>query len=412
MKKINLIFCLSLCMQIAQAVPTLYPDSLRYQIKNRTDSELVADTVDRHRYYVLPPRNATSRVRSLHTINANIGFCQEIAQLQEYSRDTVDLLKKIQLQTIRNNLDYADSWALSKGAQYQLKNLVQTHHLDELKTIDEQLVHFEKRLFDLYGLYRDCNRECDLLKADIDSTQKFRDDLQKRRMDFVNSRLEAVRNYEKIKAEFEFHSEKARSIKQQNVELYQRMIDIRKDFNHMFDAHAKREGGRVAIMYESNWQSNLQRLRADNVHIKFEKIQTQNARIRTNGYSDSGLVVEGAILKFEFGGMSAEQNVLQMESYPDSFSGNAVLNLMGTCPIVYPQHYDATVPTTIEQMKYGLMVSYDFPSAMKYEVTARYNMYRMFEAIKSQGSRAGFFSTSTWTDEKEQSLFQDSFSVD
>lgn len=412
MKNISLFCQFILISPLAWAVPTLYPDSLRYQIKNRTDSELVSDTIDRHRYYVLPPRNAISRVRSMHTINANIGFCQEIAQLQDYSRDTVDLLKKIQHQTVRNNLDYADSWSRSKGAQYQLRNLVQAHNLDELKAIDEQVEIFEKRLLDLYGLYRDCRRECEILKADIDATQKFRDDLQRRRMEFVSSRLAAIQNYEKVKAEYEFQSQKATEIKKQNVELYQRMVDIRRDFNHMFDAHAKREGGRVAISFESHWQNNLQRLSADNAHIKFEKIQTQNTQIRTNGYSDSGLAIEGAILKFEFGGMSASQNILKLESYPDSFSGNAVLNLMGACPIIYPHHYDATVPTSIEQMKYGLMVSYDFPTAMRYEVTARYNMYRMFEAIRSQGSRAGFFSSSTWTDEKEQSLFQDSFSVD
>lgn len=399
----------------AQALPTLYPDYFNPNIRNPTNSNILADNESRNRFYVLPPNSSTASVKGLHTVTANVGFCSEIAKLQKYNSDTLDLLNSMKTKdlTTKNQLEQQNTKLVQ--ASEDLAKYVTSANLQELASLDIKVMQLEKRLDDLYIRYKKCSNDCAVLGQDIEDSQLLRTELITKRFELSSASLMASTEYERKKVFVATIKNNVEELQNNWQRIRSDLKDLYIDFNKMFDAHAAREGGRVAISYESGWNENLQRLSQQNPNYRFEKIQTKNANIKASAYSKNNLVVGGSVLAFDVGGQSANQNVngiLNLESYPESFSGNAVLNLLAVCPLLHPDWFDIKIPNLSENMSYGITVGYEYPAAMKYEVTAHYNMYRMYELIKSQGSSGGFFSSSSWSDHDEQEFFKDTFSVD
>lgn len=58
----------------AYALPTVYPTKVTYssEIKNTTNSNLVADDTDERVFYVMPPNSAKASVLGLHTMKFTI----------------------------------------------------------------------------------------------------------------------------------------------------------------------------------------------------------------------------------------------------------------------------------------------------------------------------------------------------
>lgn len=396
----------------AWAVPTLYPKYFTRQLQNPTDSSLLFDSIDPSRIYVLPPANEVSRVNGLHSLNANVGFCGEIAKLQKYNSDIVDRLHSLFGKYTQNMLDVRVSASNIRAMERLASLIAAQNNLNELAALDQSIGSYNERLDALYVQIKNCSQNCDLIKSDIESMQKFRDELMQKRQDFLAAHLKGVQDYERYKAEADAAAEKTEALRQQTKQSYQDLMDVYNDFNHMFAAYALREGGRVSISFLSHWSENIHKLQLANSGLKFEKIAVVNAQMRTNGYTPNKLETEGALISFEISGARANGEVLSFGAYPESFSGNATLNLLGVCPLLHPDQYDIPAPSSTEQMHYNMMVSYQYPAAFSYDVTVRYNLYRMAKAVHEAGTSGGFFSTSNWDDSYEEQIMKDSFQVD
>ena len=397
-------------MQV-QALPTLYPDNFNTGIRNTTNSNVVADNLNRTRFYVLPPSDAKAEVTGLHTVSANVGFCEEISKLQKYNLDTIGLLNSMKSKDLatKNILDQQNTKLAQ--ANEELSKFIATAHLQELASLDSKVIQLEKRLDELYARYKHCNQECGVLNKDIEDSQFLRTELTAKRFELSSADLIASTEYEQKKFYVTGIRNNVEDLQKNWKQIRSDLMDLYIDFNKMFDAHAGREGGRVAISFNSGWSENMRLLAIQNPNLRFEKIQTKNATIKASAYSRNNLVSGGAVLAFDVGGKSTN-DLLSLEAYPENFSGNAVLNLLGVCPLLHPDWFDIIVPKSVENMTYGITVGFEYPVAMKYEVTAHYNMNRMYELIKSQGTSGGFFSSSSWSDQSEQEFFKDSFSVD
>lgn len=127
---------------------------------------------------------------------------------------------------------------------------------------------------------------------------------------------------------------------------------------------------------------------------------------------DSQIPGAQAIIAYEVGGRS-ENGVLELSSYPESLAGNVVLSLVGACPALHPDWFN--IPTAVasgaDQMKYGLTVSYEYPSVFSINAKAQYNMYKMYQKIVESGSSGGFFNSNSWSSVEERNRFSDSFKV-
>lgn len=387
---------------LALAVPTLYPQNFNSNLRNATNSNVMFDSQDSTRFYVLPPHSSAAVIQNLHTVTANVGFCSEIADLQRYNADTLAQLNALKLKGSQMQVTLEQKKIDLKAANGKLAEYSALHKSDTSLMRYQELRSVTQRLSQLYDKLKTCGADCAEIQSQISILEDKKFELQ---------------NYElppelqslawKIDELETFIFQNGQSLQMLQADLR----DLYADFNRMFDAHAQREGGRVSISYDSHWTDNVNRLSLDNPGLRFEKIQTKNAGIKAGAYSKNNLLPGGSVLSFDVGGQSAGSQLL-LEAFPESFAGNAVLNLLAVCPLLHPEWFDLPAATSVKQMSYPLTVSYEYPASMNYEVTATYNMYRMYELIKTQGKSSGFFSSKSWSNQEEEQYFKDAFRVD
>lgn len=408
-----LILCALLYTSAAGAVPTLYPTSWDSRIKNYTSSSLLADSVQFDRYYVLPPNTAEAKVRSLSQATTNIGFCKELAAIQKYNLDALDIIKRLQDRKMQLDVEYKNTEVVLKSAQIEMAQFVTANNLLELDAIDRQIQSLDRKLNDLYTYSKTCTKTCDLILQDISQSQQNRNDLMNKRFDLSSSYMQQATEYEKRKQKIT-HLESARDQSADSLRRLQTEIrEMYTDYLSLYDAHAKREGAKISLDYSSVWTANVNRLNFDNPQRVFEKAPTKNVLIKADAHSKSNLLAGASILAFEISGQ-ATSAVLSMGSFPESFSGGATINLLSACPLFFPElfGFSASDPAVQPQnAKFGLIVSYEYPSLFKYNVEASYNLSRMYEVIKTQGKKGGLFSSKSWSDLQEREVFKDSFDV-
>jgi len=395
------------------AVPTIYPKSYSNTIRNNTNSSVVADSTDAYKYYVLPPSKVEVKVLSVNSVTANIGFCKEVADIQKYNADTLQLLNNLKQREYELLMLITSHEKKIREAKVAFAQYIKQKDLGKLIDYDNQLSEMNQRLDSLYSAYKNCSLNCGAIATDIENLQESRNRLEETRFLFVVSRSADTDEYLRQKREIEsLEGQKLASI--DTVKKVQ--ADLRElylDFISMYDAHVKREGAKITVEYDSGWTRNLSRLQMDNPHFRFEKISTQNAVVRADSYSN--LLPGASIIGFNFGGVGNINGPVSMEAYPEHFSGNATLNLLGACPILYPQLFGLPLNddrVNPQKMKFGLTVGYQFPSEFSYGVTVRYNMYKLYELTQKHGKKGGFFSSSSWSTKDENEYYKDAFNVD
>lgn len=393
----------------AWAVPTLYPDHFNAGIRNRTASGYLADTRDPRRFYVLPPGNAAMTIAGLHTVTANVGFCREIADLQKYNLDTLALINSMKTRDNETQARLTRDRQKLAVLTAELGQYAAQAGLEQVAALDAQIRRLELRLDHLYDRYRTCTLDCGALARDIQQSQTRRAELIDRRQALAAENFAAALDYDRRRSAALALENSVRQTETDWRQLRADLLELYTLFNRMFDAHAGREGGRVSVLYDSGWSRNVETLRRDNPGYSFERIPTRNAALMTaTGAGTPG----GALLSFQVAGGTGRDGALLLPAYPEAVTGQAVLNLLGVCPLLHPEWFTVPAGGGLSAMSYGLTASYDYPSAMKYEVTATYNLYRMYQLIKTQGESGGFFSSHSWSEQDEQLFFQDAFRVD
>ena len=402
----------SMLMSQAQALPTIYPKNTTYlsTIFNTTNSNLVADDTDMRVIYVMPPNSARSIVKGLHTINANVGFCKEMASLQKSSANIIskmDALTEEELNAKKANDEIRKKIA---EANEDLADYVTLAKLDEIMALDLRLTAIEERISDFTAKAESCSSACEEINREIYTLQKERNEVSKSRRAKASERAKEIKDYEKKKAKVAAYQQELIDQEDSWSKLSSRLMKIRGDFHAMYGSFAQMEGARAGILFESNWDQNIDDLRAANPQFDFKKISTQNAVITTNIADLSNIPTGGAILGYDIAG-KYDAGALKLPAYPDTMSGNVRLSLLGACPMLHPQDFDITVPTNVEGMNYGMTVSYEYPTAFLLEATAEYNMYKMYQKIVKSKTKGGFFSSKKTTSIEERNFFRDEFKV-
>ncbi len=394
------------------AVPTIYPKSNAY-IKNNTNSNVVSDSTDPYKYYVLPPSTVEVKVLSLNSITANVGFCKEIADIQKYNADTLQLLNNLKQREYDLLMQITAHEKMIRDAKVVIAEYVKVKNLMQLVEFDRQIEAMDSRLDSMYAAYKNCTRECAALATDIEHLQENRNSVEEQRFLFAISRSADSDEYMRQKRNIEsLENQKMASI--DTVKKVQTDLkELYLDFVSMYDVHVKREGAKISVEYDSRWSNNVARLQFDNPRLKFEKISTQNAVVRADAYSN--LLPGSSIIGFNFGGVGNINGPVSLEAYPERFSGNATLNLLGACPILYPQLFGIPLNddrVNPQKMKFGLTVGYQFPAEFIYDVTVKYNMYKLYELTQKQGKKGGFLSSSSWSTKEENEYYNDAFKVE
>lgn len=413
-KTLALILPALLLTSVAEATPTLYPtDPNRvHLVTNSTKSDLIADDADVNLVWVLPPNVAVASAGNPHTPTANIGFCREMGNLQDYSRTTAEYISQLSEQRLANK-ERTDKLLADLGkARESAAAFATEHRLQPLVDLDSRIKDLEDRLSVLYKEAQTCRTTCREIDTELRTVESEKRGLLQDRRRLANENTVDVRAYEKktalVAALEKNYSEAVSSFNQISSDLGK----IRADFLEMYSTFGRMEGIRVSFTYKSEWDENVMTLRQENPNFRFEKVVTQKAKLFASAASVNNLPGDGAILDYGMPGLKKD-NYVELESgFPESIESNAVLSLVGACPIMHPEYFDIKPGYGADKMAYGLTITYEFPSAMKLSATAKYNMYKMYQKIIESKSRGGLFSSRTRTSVEERTEFKDSFNVD
>lgn len=396
----------------AMAAPTIYPTdiTLLSKVKNNTTSNLIADSADSHRIYVMPPSVAQANVQGLHTLSANLGFCREMANDQEYSANLAKKIHDLTLQEADSKKDVDVARQKLLQAKEEAAKFATQARLQDLVDLDSTLTTTENRLSDLYEKVNDCS-DCDSINKEIDDLIKEKAELLKNRREITKQHAQDVRTYERYKSKVKALQEDYTDLDVSWGSLRSKVKQVRNDFLSMYEGFGKMEGARAAISFKSDWDDNVSTLRNHNPGFEFTKIQTQKAQILSSITLNNQIPGAQAIIAYEVGGQFVN-GVLSLSSYPESLTGNVVLSLVGTCPAIHPDWFNVPADQARgDRMKYGLTVSYEYPSVFRINAKAHYNMYRMYQKTVQSGSSGGFFSSNSWSSVEERNVFNDSFRV-
>ena len=396
------------------ATPTPYPldQSELFKISNPTTSGLIADDTESRKVHVLPPNVAEATVKGLHTLSANVGFCAEMKELQSYSLVTVKQMNDLIEERIAHKSVADEAHKVLQKARMEAAALATDKRVEFLVNLTDQIDSMEARLTELYKLKESCTKTCGELKVEIANTEDARDSALDDRSQFQKENAKALKEYNKKKAVADAAAEVYRDAYATFNQLKTDLAAIRTEYLEMYRLFGQMEGGRAAINYESNWDSNIQTLRKLNPGFQFEKIQTENAKLFANIISVKDLPSDMAVVGYEMAG-TQKDNYLQLPSgFPAAISGNLRLSLVGACPMLHPEAFDIEPGYGADKMAYGITITYDFPAAFKLKAVAKYNMYKMYSKVVSSGSSGGFFSSRSWSNVEERTFFKDSFNVD
>jgi hypothetical protein len=358
----------------------------------------------------MPPNSASSIVSGLHSINANVGFCQEMADTQNYSRTIASRINELALQQTESLKEISRTQAkLSKARKEQADSVV-LDQLEEITALDSRLDNIEARITDLNNSLMKCTQNCKNTRNEIQDLRSEKMEVSKQRRTLAASHTKGLQNYAKKKALVIAINDDLNDQKDAIGKLISRINSIKENFLGMYNSFGKMEGARAGLQFKSSWDQNIESLRKENSNFDFKKINTQNTVITTNIANIDSIPTGGAILGYDLGGSYSEGKI-SLPSYPENMSANVRLSLLGACPVLHPKSFNIDIPNTTDEMKYGMTASYEYPSAFVTDVSVKYNMHKMYQKVVSSGSSGGFFSSRSWTSVDERNYFKDSFSV-
>lgn len=397
----------------AQATPTLYPkDAGRLAgIVNKTNSNLVADNVDANIIWVMPPMSATATVGGFHTPEMNLGFCQGMASTVKSVNQNIERREKLEsdLQKSLGTLEQME--AKLADLRLQAADYAQSKDMKRYDDLYSRIKEIDDRLKYLAEQRRQCEKDCDVLLADHEESLSEKRVLEKEYNALGKQYAKDLRPYSQLIEKVEAQEANIERFYDKFDRVRLQLTRAEASFLATYRELGSMSGGRAHMDYDSGWEANIAKLSEQNPSYTFKPIDTMNTKVRSSLLSVKGGQAASAVLAYEFGS-EIVNGELNIGTYQPRLSGNIVLSLVGACPIVYPKMFDLGPFAGTDKMKFGLTITYDFPSVFHTKVSFTYNLYKMYERIQESGRRGGFFSSRSYSQLIENEIFHDSFTVD
>jgi hypothetical protein len=408
-------------VELADASPTFYPkDSSSLKgVVNRSKSTVIADTEDPMLGFVLPPLSGEAKAQKFVAINANVGFCKEMINLQGWSNRVTESIANLEAKIVamQPELELRQE-ALNAAKKNMSSLLVSNESLRSVDKLTDRVTEIELRLDRLYDLLPTCSvsQSCGPIEIEIR-------DLENEKKTHVKSIAELRRDlgqdyilYSRARSKVEsaqdaFNDTYAGITKTQTL-----LVDLRETLQKAYVNFAKLEGGFATIDYNSGWNEALQQISTDNPSFAFRKIETKNATIYANfvGSADKETYLNSLplLLDYSVNGTSfsptAQDKALTLPAFPEKMSATLRLSLNGACPHLNPAAYGIET-NAIGLPVFGISASYEFPTSSRTQVTFSYNLYRFYQKMVTSGSRGGFFSSKSWTTVTETDIGDETF---
>jgi len=392
----------------ANAYPLMYPSGTsqtRGMIKLPKNIELVEDSVNPNKFYVLPPSNSHATITGTH-LTARVGLCQSVAELTEANnlraKDIKELAKKSsyyfqKIETARKDYEAARIEAEKHAATSNVATTIAAYDF-EIQNLNENLEKLNKQL-------SECRWRCGTIKSQIFEAQ---DQISKKYADkqaFIEKNREEAQIYERLKGVAEVKKEIWMYAKQEQKELQDLMNSLSKDIMDATNELAKNSAGYASVVYESKWDDLMNELRelnkpkypGDRV-FQFEKIQTKNVIV--NATMPDGVQQNNEkswyVLHYNVNGQSSDSGV-KLSSFPSTLQADMEISLLAACPIAMPELFPTRNKDLIN--KFGLTIGYGFDAAYKNTIVFEVNLKEFYQKVMSAGE-SGFL----WWKEKWEKL--------
>ena len=397
------------------------------EITNTTSSTVVRDHEDCSKVWVMPPDMGIATTKHFKR-SGNLGFCAEMKDLQAGSRK---ISKKIASLTLKIDEQTPQILRAQRKVELAKKNLARFASSDAIKTFRElsnQKEDNETRLAEIEDKLDVCISSCNALEANY---KDLRAEKQKLNFELRNlRRLNRIQitNFERAKAQVEgaqenldYLSDFVLNIVDRQRKLHRIVLDIYKDY-------AKIEGGSVTIDHDLLWNQNLSELEKKYNEYNFSKVPTKEARLNANfigaNDKDSYLDTLPVLLDYSIAGFKylpyGEQSTSDIVSVPNNIQGDLRLSLIGGCPYYYKNFLDersssdsleADSSLNQKEYSYGLSMSYLYPVVYRFNLEAKYNLYKFYKKVVESGSSGGLFSSRSWKNVTETKIDIDTFEI-
>ncbi len=399
----------------ASAAPTLYPrpDNRLGEVVNPTGSdslpraEIVADTNDRNTLWVFPPSSGGVELSNF-SASANLGFCEEMAYLQDTSLQLAKLIEQNTSRISSYNDERDALYRQKEAAEQEAARLYATPVVMEAITLQTQLDDLAVQLSDAQAEMAFC--------LDLDCVDYWRGIASDLRSEMTTLRTQ-LREVQRAAGDdfraYQRATQQADALQGQIDNFDQRVLSVNDSIiranNQLFDMYAKfaaLEGGTAGVAFDSGWDEAVTAIKASNPTFNVQAIETREARINVQvvpGYGDAAYLSQlPAALHYSINGLqySAAQPEQSLPALPDTIAGLVRLSLTGACPMARPQDYD--LPTGVAGLPlFGVVASYVYPTVFRTHVRAEFNLWRVYEYMKRVKTKSRWFSSSTSVTEQE-----------
>lgn len=398
-----------------QALPTLYPTKLNQlsAVENPTNSNLIADSIDQNMFHVMPPNTARSKVNGLQLVTTHVKFCSEMSDLQQYSSEMAATIASLgsKEEQERNKIEKLYDQLLV--LEDQLAQYAQLSVVSELRDLDDLITDLDLRIEELIEKMETCQQDCSALNTEYDDTRQRRKEFHRDRRELARNHRDEARLYEQAQQRILAMTKRIERQTQSWEALKTSLSNMRKNFVELYKDLGELPGASAKISFTSQWDQNVQNLREANPGLKFQKIETRDALLSSNIINLKNIPSHHAILGYDIGGIVNEFGQVEMNSYPQVIQGNIQLSLIGACPLLYPESFEIADLPGVEDLEFGLVVQYEYPTLFATKARIDYNMYKMYQKIQEYSSRGGGFFRSRRVSHSvtERNEFRDSFNV-
>lgn len=411
------------------ALPTYYAKNTMLKstpgISSR--STLLADSVDPHRVWVLPPNAGKVKYTGM-TPNGNLDFCPTVKKVVKRVEKMQDRLAQLD-KRIEDATDELD----------QLNKVVQEKRLELAKHVKNQhiaeIAELEDKIDDLQGVINDLTEkmtnsdnpeEIDVLKSRIKQYRKERKEARKLAAKLRNENRKSYRAYTRAKQELSAAEENLATHNDHLLKLYATYSEIEDGIFMSYKRYVKLEGVIASLDYDSGWDNELSKLRTEHPALSFSAIPTYNSRVVSHfiNATDKESYFESLpmLLSYNVNGIphlpyGERKEVADPDrgkhSFPEIVALDLRLNLLGGCPMANPEFYAGT-GYEVERgkdgvPKFALTTVYEYDAAYHFDVEAKYNLWGFYQKIVTKGKKGGFFSSKSYVDVLEDKFNKDTF---
>jgi hypothetical protein len=394
-------------------------------LKNTSTSSLLPDSEDCSLVHVLPPIGGKSKIQSF-TPSGNLSFCpamktlhQAVTKVTEKYSDFVDKEEKLEPELIEaakvlNEAKLRAAELLSSGSNLEISNL------------EDMLIEVNSRIETIMTQMESCTENtCSLIQDELAAKKLERRDVKKRLINLQNKNRADILSSKKATAKVTAASENYELILGRYDSIRQKISSLSLEIFSMYSTYGKLEGGFAEIQYNSGWQDNVAKLALENPNLRFNSIQTKNARLHTNliGSNNQSAYLASlpAVLDYQIAGLKyqpwGEETPNELNAMPDNIQGSLRLSLIGGCPAQYEDFLETDSLKEREVSSssfpvFGIAATYQYPVSYHLKMKASYNLYKMYEEAKKSGHSGGFFTSGSYTDVSTKKLDKDIFSID